>query len=580
MREFLTLDIVRPGRIRAIGTGTLQVITAPVYRRGARYRIALDGKPLQVLRAGRSRRLRLTVALGPVHRSEQFSQGRGDLAATRSRLLRPARGARSPACAARAGEGRGRHRLRRARAARLRRPAAGAKAPPRPRRTRRASRSAPDHGSGVFGQLGARRARAPVLPLHARPAAPRPRPCRPRSPAAATRGTSSATTRSSRRPTTAATSQLWSQRRTYQWINTSTRRRRHFAGGYGYLRVGGRTISTLYDDLPASAGATRRFGTGYVERYLPGSPVRRQGARLRAVGRRPRAAPRRDAAQHDEPAPPGDLVRVLGREPAEPGRRHPHPARPLAPGLGRRRRRPLRVGQSDLKDSRPLDIYAAALDAPVAGFETSAAKFFGSGTRAEPEAVKADRATNSLAAPTAYLQNGETLFAFRSPVTIPAGKTVTLRYAYGAAPRAEIPDVVKRHRARPREFRATSGEWKRWLPQARFGRGRSWLSRELQWDAYTLRSATTYEDGCGGAHIISQGGFYQYSFGFQGAYPRPAPARAADDLHGARDRARRDPLLRGAAGPLEPRHHPVRDASASASASTSAPRTTSTCGCC
>ena len=52
------------------------------------------------------------------------------------------------------------------------------------------------------------------------------------------------------------------------------------------------------------------------------------------------------------------------------------------------------------------------------------------------------------------------------------------------------------------------------------GRGREWLSRELQWATYTLRSGTSYEE-CRGRRIISQGGYYQYDFGFQGAFRDP-----------------------------------------------------------
>ena len=62
--------------------------------------------------------------------------------------------------------------------------------------------------------------------------------------------------------------------------------------------------------------------------------------------------------------------------------------------------------------------------------------------------------------------------------------------------------------------------WRGWLPQVTFGSGRAWLSREFGWDAYTLRSGATYED-CRGRHIVSQGGYYQYQLGFQGAFRDP-----------------------------------------------------------
>ena len=39
-----------------------------------------------------------------------------------------------------------------------------------------------------------------------------------------------------------------------------------------------------------------------------------------------------------------------------------------------------------------------------------------------------------------------------------------------------------------------------------------WVARELQWDAYLLRSASVYEELCG-HHTITQGGYYQYVTG-------------------------------------------------------------------
>ena len=50
-----------------------------------------------------------------------------------------------------------------------------------------------------------------------------------------------------------------------------------------------------------------------------------------------------------------------------------------------------------------------------------------------------------------------------------------------------------------------------------FGATAPWLARELQWDAYLLRSGATYEE-CGGRHIITQGGYYQYDRGAGLAY--------------------------------------------------------------
>src|SRR5687768_1114622 len=59
---------------------------------------------------------------------------------------------------------------------------------------------------------------------------------------------------------------LWSQDRTYQWTNRVEPDSGHHGGGFGYLRAGGRTISTLYADRPEGAQAERLFGAGYFGR--------------------------------------------------------------------------------------------------------------------------------------------------------------------------------------------------------------------------------------------------------------------------------------------------------------------------
>ena len=62
--------------------------------------------------------------------------------------------------------------------------------------------------------------------------------------------------------------QLWSQDRLYQWMNHYDAAHQHYAGGFGYLNVGGKVISTLYDDRPANAQTTRTFGVGYYGKSL------------------------------------------------------------------------------------------------------------------------------------------------------------------------------------------------------------------------------------------------------------------------------------------------------------------------
>ncbi len=313
--------------------------------------------------------------------------------------------------------------------------------------------------------------------------------------------------------------QLWSQDRIYHWVNLAEPEQGQYGGGYGYLRVDGQTLTTLYDDLPPEAGATRRFGTGYYERALPARPVSVEERVYAPWGDDPILL--HDVVVHNHTGHPVDATwfEYWGVNPTQqlPGKR-------VHRGLEQPRFDPasatLTAGQVDPQDARPLTIYAAALQGPVAGFDTDGTAFFGAGGRAKPDAVEADRAGNTIAPPVPPETTGKTAFALRSPVTIPPGESVRLRYGFGEARAEAIPGLVAKYREAADPFAATVSAWRGWVPQVDLGADRSWLSRELQWDAYVLRSGTTYEEECG-HHVISQGGYYQYSFGFQGAYRDP-----------------------------------------------------------
>ena len=167
----------------------------------------------------------------------------------------------------------------------------------------------------------------------------------------------------------------------------------------------------------------------------------------------------------------------------------------------------------DPPDLTPMTIFAAALNGPVSGFDTSHSAFFGlPANRAQPAAVAADEATNSIAPPGLPGIRGQTVMTFRSPVRLAPGESVTLRYAFGLTHRERIPALVAKYRAAPNPFAASQRAWRKWLPKADFGTENRWVGRELAWAAYLLRSATVYEEACG-AHTITQGGYYQYSLG-------------------------------------------------------------------
>lgn len=311
--------------------------------------------------------------------------------------------------------------------------------------------------------------------------------------------------------------QLWSQDRVYQWVNLYEPAAGHYSGGYGYLNTGTRVLSTMYDDRPSDATTVREFGVGYGRRQMsvPGvsveeltyAPFGDDAVLLHDVRLTNTSDESLDASWF-EYWDVNPYTQVWGRK-----RGYAAPQWDAASQT-------LSIQQApDDDDIDPLTIYAAALAGRVDGFETDSSAFFGNGTRARPAAVVANQTTGSIALPNLPGDDGSAMFAFRSPVTIAPGETAVLRYAYGAA----RPETIARARASYSTgdpFAVSASAWRSWLPQASFGTDSSeysWLSRELQWDAYMVRSGTTYEESCG-HHILSQGGYYQYGLGLQGGF--------------------------------------------------------------
>jgi hypothetical protein len=312
---------------------------------------------------------------------------------------------------------------------------------------------------------------------------------------------------------------LWSQDRSYQWVNQPDPAAGQHSGGYGYLRLAdGHVISTLYADRPAGARTRRDFGTGYFGRltaaagveigehvYAPlgGDPLLLHDVTIRNRRGRPLSA---------------DWVEYWGVNPRSVvNRRYIGLARPRYD----RRLRTLSAAQlPDAVDPRPHTVFAAALTGRVADWTTDAQGFFGAGGRARPGDVAAGRLSGALAPRHPGGGPGRHLFAFRTPVSVRPGEAVTLRYAYGIAGPRRISGLVSRWRAARAPLARSQRAWRAWLPQISFGAGRKWLSRELQWDAYMLRSGATYEETCG-HHVLSQGGYYQYEAGIQAAYRDP-----------------------------------------------------------
>src|SRR5204862_2186247 len=211
--------------------------------------------------------------------------------------------------------------------------------------------------------------------------------------------------------------QLLSQDRLYQWTNSYDAEHQHDSGGYGYLNLGGRVISTLYDDRPAGAASTRAFGVGYYEKRVATKGV--------SVTDRVYAPFGDDSLLlHDV------TIKNTSRTPLSGSYFEYWDLNPQIQGITQLPRgyqspawdpqtQTLSVAQlPDDTDTQPLSIFASSLGAPVSAYDTSTSAFFGSGTRAQPAAVSAGSLTNSIALPAANGQEGGAMFALQSPISL------------------------------------------------------------------------------------------------------------------------------------------------------------------
>jgi hypothetical protein len=318
----------------------------------------------------------------------------------------------------------------------------------------------------------------------------------------------------------------------------------HYGGGYGYLHLNGQVISTMTDDAPPGAHTTRRFGVGYYRRtlvwrglsvdervYAPfdGAPVLRHDVTLTNRTKRtlnPSWWEYWDVNPHS-----------IGGEGVLGGQR-------VARGLESPRydasTHTLSVAQRpDSMDSwtpSPESIFLSALGPRVRGYETDANVFFGSGSRAAPNAVAQERAQDSGAAPSAYQSTGNAMFALRSPVRLRPGASVTLRYAYGETQPRAIKPLVHRLRAVRHPFPSSERAWFRYLPHVSIPGKDKWTAREIAWHAYATRALTLWEGFCG-EHVLDEGGNYIFGAGENvgGAGGYLAGAMAYEDPKFARE---------------------------------------------
>jgi hypothetical protein len=168
-----------------------------------------------------------------------------------------------------------------------------------------------------------------------------------------------------------------------------------------------------------------------------------------------------------------------------------------------------------LEDLNPPPTFLVSLDAPMDGFATDAAGFFGIGGIERPSGVTS-KLNNDLSA-----SGPSSALLLERDLELQPGESRTFCFLYGYLPEGfKVGDLVKKYSA------DTAGAWTRsssaWKTEGlRFSvPAEPWVAREISWHNYYLRSGLTY-DSFFGEHILSQGHVYQYIIGFQGAARDP-----------------------------------------------------------
>src|SRR3954447_5609551 len=249
--------------------------------------------------------------------------------------------------------------------------------------------------------------------------------------------------------------QLWSQDRRYQWANLFQGDRNHFAGGFGWPNVGGHVVSTLH----SSATVARDFGVGYARRETTAEGVDADETVYAPFGDDPillHDVTLKNVASTDKQV---SWFEYWDVNPVQQGTKAPIATAPAEYDSAARTLSAAQLPTDE--DSDQLSIYGAALQGPDGGHASNTLTFFGGGSKDAPAAVSAD-ALQDLP-PGA---SGSTLFAFRAPVKLAPGQSVTLRYAYGAAHAAAIPALVEHYRSASDPLAASERSWARWVPRA------------------------------------------------------------------------------------------------------------------
>lgn len=115
------------------------------------------------------------------------------------------------------------------------------------------------------------------------------------------------------------------------------------------------------------------------------------------------------------------------------------------------------------------------------------------------------------------VSEAQTGYIMKTNITIEADQTVTLQYLYGYSDSIE---KIKSYKAEYKNYDVKDSLAKFADNNITCEMKEPWISREALWNSMYLRQSLSY-DSYFNEHILSQGGYYQYIWGFQGAVRDP-----------------------------------------------------------
>ncbi|MHB1936408.1 MAG: GH36-type glycosyl hydrolase domain-containing protein [Acidobacteriaceae bacterium] len=176
---------------------------------------------------------------------------------------------------------------------------------------------------------------------------------------------------------------------------------------------------------------------------------------------------------------------------------------------------PSSVGGASMEDLAPPGTFLASLDGPAQGFATNGHAFFGPGGARRPTGLAGELDGNLSA------EGPESALLLERKISLKPGQSETLHFLYGYLPKGfELTSLLEKYQKEVGGLWAqSSSQWKK-SGMRLSTPSEPWVEREITWSHYYLRSNLTYDDFFE-EHILSQGGTYQYPWGFQGAARDP-----------------------------------------------------------